>query len=227
MKLYHGTTPEVAKHARQTGLKPRNYTKVSNWQHTVESNPKMVYLSSAYAPYFGLCAANMHIGLVEVETDCLPQRWFRPDEDFVEQVTRGSGNVSGMLKDRTAWVRDNIDSFATSWRVSVDTLGNCAYKGAIPPSAITKVSLVDFTGCAAMAVAAFDPTITNINYRLYGDFYKLITRWCCGYEVLLDEFLNAGFSANLQVLPDDQVKAMRELWAGILGSQGKCVKCLT
>jgi hypothetical protein len=75
MKIYHGTTAKVAKQSLKHGLHPRIIHGNSNWKHSdTESNPYMVYLTTAYAPYFALNAIgdkDTHFGIVEIDLDKL------------------------------------------------------------------------------------------------------------------------------------------------------------
>jgi len=129
VKIYHGTTAAVAKRALAEGLKPRNATGKSNWKHSVESNPSLIYLTTTYAPYYALQGAQKRkgekIAIIEIETDLLDETKMRPDEDFIEQVTRrdkknSAGIVGDTMNERTAYIRNHIDEFDKSWKLSVE-----------------------------------------------------------------------------------------------------------
>ena len=124
MRLYHGTTEAVARKALKEGLLPRKLTgSEGNW----ESNPSessLVYLTTAYAAYFGSCASEVgeKIGIVEIETDLLDVKNLRPDEDFMEQGSRGvrdflpdflQGDLDECtdMNSRTAWFKDHLFVF--------------------------------------------------------------------------------------------------------------------
>jgi hypothetical protein len=230
MKLYHGTTVKVAATAPQTGLLPRALSKISNWSHTVVSHSWLVYLSKCYAPYFGLNAAKpgeTSFGLIEVETDLLREVWLRPDEDFIEQATRSAEAVKQFgikggkdIKKRTAWVRKNIDDFAPSWKTSVENLGNCSYKGMLPASAITKVSIIDLKLVPEINLMLLDPSISLANYKLCSEKYVMATRWCMGEKITAEEFLKGK---GLEILPEDEQKKMHEFWQIVLDRQQQCV----
>jgi hypothetical protein len=194
MILYHGTTAEVAEMAIRQGIKPRIATGKSNWKHTITSNPSMVYLTSIYAPYFAICAASedQRLGIIEIETDKLDPKWMRPDEDFIEQAFRMSPQydiipVKG-IKNRTKYVRNNIDKFQDLWTKSVEFMGNCAYKGVIPTTAITRVVTVDRNN-PSMEFNALDPIICIENFRLCKEQYQLLTKWFLGDPVSFEEWI--------------------------------------
>lgn len=230
MKLYHGTTEEVARKALKEGIKPRIATGKSNWKHTVESNPSMVYLTAAYAPFFGMQAARAFVdeepekdfsfGLIEIDTELLDQRWLMPDEDFIEQATRSQTHsiIKGKnMKQRTEWVRNNIHAFHQHWETSVNGLGNCGYKGIIPPSAITRVSVVQYSPNREV-IWAIDPCITTVNYRLVGEKYRELTRWFFKEALSIEKWAELTH-LNIFADIDDFAKQAKEHWEKILSNQ--------
>src|SRR6266568_7623655 len=95
MLLYHGTIADVARKALKEGLKPRKHHGKSNWEHTSESQPDCVYLTTCYAGYYAACASKGKLwGFIEVDTDLLDAKRFLPDEDFIEAAIRKSKNDS-------------------------------------------------------------------------------------------------------------------------------------
>jgi hypothetical protein len=213
MKLYHGTTEAIARKALKEGLKPRIATGKSNWKHTSESNPSLVYLTDTYAPYFAIAAtradSDEKIAIIEVDTAQLDDTWMRPDEDAIEQGTeKGHLGIKGTTqKQRTKWIRNHIDYFKSCWTDSLKLIGNCAYKGVIPPSAITRVVLNDRTN-RMMEWAAMDPTITTINYRFYGAKYRLLLKWYLGETVTTEEWFAAQHSAHEFLTGEERKKSI-------------------
>ncbi len=119
MKLYHGTSASVARGALSFGIQTREDSGVESLWEECPSRADIVYLTSAYAPYFGLHAAaaagEKELGLVEVELDDLWEPALVPDEDFVEQATSQSGapaNPEGSMEERTKYFRDHIEDYA-------------------------------------------------------------------------------------------------------------------
>ena len=128
---------------------------------------------------------------------------FFPDEDFVENLLRdkdfetileqnpklaydlqnGGYPWAGTVLKRTAWLRDNIGVVENFAEASLNSLGNISWRGRIPPAAITRVSLYDPKSNPAMTMAACDPTISTLNWRICAGKYEEITRWFLGYDV--------------------------------------------
>lgn len=195
MKLYHGTTAKVARAALAGGLRARGNRK-SNWEHA-PSRPDAVYLTSAYAMHFATCCADPKEklwGIVEVETDRLNPFRLAPDEDFLEQRGRKHDGVDGDMLARTKHYRDRLWGFQCdtggkpNWLHSVEGLGNCAHEGPIPADAVTRVALISKD--RADIRWASDPTISLINFRILGGYYKALTAVIFGDEP--DESALAG-----------------------------------
>lgn len=184
MRIYHGTTETVARAALTQGLAPRAHTQTKgNWE-ACPSNEKAIYLTDAYAGYFAACASDegSKWGLVEIETERLDRRLLVPDEDWLEQATRGQKappewglNRLRRMESRTRWFRQRLEAFAHLWTESIEGLGNCAYLGAIPASAVTRVCVFDPRANPMVAMACLDPIISLMNYRIVGDKYRALT----------------------------------------------------
>jgi len=182
VKLYHGTTEKVARRALEVGLQPREEQE-GNWKHTVEGGADRVYLTNSYAGYFAGCAAQEgeRWGIVEVDVEALDELWLVPDEDFLEQASRGDVNgPPGSMIERTVWFRDHIKVFQGHWKLSLELLGNCAYMDEIPPEAISKVAIYNPSGDNPMGWMAMDPVICLMNYKICGEKYRALTRWFVG-----------------------------------------------
>ncbi len=169
MRLVHGTRQFHAERAPVMGLSPRGRRK-SQWD--VKSHPAHVYLTSAYAIHYAVNAApaKTGMGLVEVETDLLDEDLLRPDEDPVAQCMDGHET----LLQKTAWARDNMRTVmlkGCDYKWSLEVIGNCAYAGAIPGAAVTRVVWID-NAAKSWLVGVFDPTITCLNFRILGRYYQ-------------------------------------------------------
>jgi hypothetical protein len=174
MKLFHGTSAVVARQAKIEGLKPRG-DRDGNWDEC-PSRSDLVYLTTAYAPYFAFCTKDAdEFGIVEVDADLLDETLLLPDEDFMEQATRGQ--FEGSMEERTMMFRDNLEEFAGFWKRSIDGLGNCAYKGDIPPDAITNVAVFSRDIPPEIGMSVLDPSISIMNYQICGSKYRAITEW--------------------------------------------------
>lgn len=212
MRLYHGTCASRLPMIMERGILPRSGSKRSNWDHSVTSNPNCVYLTSAYAIYFALCASKDGDGpvVLEVETDRLDQDMLVPDEDLMEQGTRGQDDLpkSWTMQRRTCWYRKRLLEYNHAWRVSVENMGNCAYWGTIPPEAITRVATIDGKRQDTLCVMALDPSITIINYRIVGDKYRAMTAWLFG-----DEFEDPATDAAIKQMQNrpEYYRTLREI----------------
>lgn len=193
MKLYHGTNVASARAILQQGLTPRRVLQ-SVWGQAPSGHDR-VYLTDAYALYFAGNAAmndsnprtpgvkrDKRWAILEIDTDRLNQKRFVPDEDFLEQVTRGRTDSGCPTKltsmvDRTVWFRDHITWYASYWQESLRSLGTCAYRGTIPVAAISRVVLFNPKANPVMALRAMDPTISVLNYRYLGPTYRALVRW--------------------------------------------------
>lgn len=224
VKLYHGTSETVAREAMRVGLKPRSHTGKNNWRHSIESHPNLVYLTVAYAPYFAANAVGQsqsRPAIIEVETDLLNRTRLRPDEDFVaEALQQQQGAVRGQNEFRklTREVLSSIDGYARYWKQSLQCLGNCAHKGPIPVSAITRVAFIDAEKAAGAFHEAQDPVISVTNFRYFGNRHRLLTRWFAGYEVAAEEIICADeFLKMLSATPEKRNDIV-EHWTKVLAA---------
>lgn len=177
MRLYHGTSEAVARKILVEGIKPRGKRK-SLWKEC-PSRHDLVYMSRLYAPYFAATTSGSkhRWALVEVETDDLCGSLLMPDEDWVEQGSRGGFMSHLKMSERTKWIRDRIERWQDLWKMSVEKLGNCSYMGTIPVEAIRGVVLFAPSTNPWISMMATDPTITPMNAQLCGDKYLALTKW--------------------------------------------------
>jgi hypothetical protein len=226
MKIYHGTNEHTALKALNEGLKPRIATGKSNWKHTTESNPSMVYLTDTYAPYFAFSATPLddkgefteRMAIIEIDTELLDERWMMPDEDAIEQMTRHPDDTKEFgikgksVKQRTKWVRDHINEFQHCWEISLSRIGNCAYKGTIPVEAITRVVLHNESN-QVMNMQIAQPTITTMNFKFYGNWYKMLTKWFAGYDVTVDELFATRLMGASSLLSEEERAMEHKAWS--------------
>lgn len=195
LKLYHGTSGSRAAQIISGGfLEPRGNQK-GNWGHTCPSRPDCVYLTDIYGGYFAFAAVQRRkdrAAVFEVETDLLVQEKLIPDEDFLEQATRGKDNVPGDIKKRTQFYREGSHRVPKLWTSSVEHLGTCAYLGRIPMSAVTRVSFIDLEHHMPIALMLSDPSITLANHRFCSERYRTLTRWIFGEQVKAKDALGWG-----------------------------------
>ena len=196
--LYHGTRAGALSTILAGGLVPRRDRGVEgNWRHSIESNSRAVYLTDAYPLHFAGSAARVGEPLLifEVVVQKLHPFSLAPDEDFLEQATRGNDNFAAAgddMKTRTRWFRHcALTEFASHWQDSLRGLGTCTYFGIIPPAAISRWAVVP-ASCPLVRMS--DPTITLMNYQILGGYYRQLVRRIFGDPV---DFGNAGSMRDL------------------------------
>ena len=186
MKIYHGTSAKNLKSILNYGIKPRGRgNRKSNWDHTVISRVGHVYMTTAYALYFALCAKGKgDMGLVvEIDTGKLDESWLYPDEDFIAQALEKTEAKHGVgnrptLNERTAQI--DLESYRHCWEKSLEYMGNCSYRGPVPSSAITRYATIDFKKRPEIAMTSMDPSICIDNYRFCGWKYRGLVAWLFG-----------------------------------------------
>lgn len=179
MLLYHGTDARYLPRILRQGLRPRG-SRPGNFQHTVASNTKAVYMTDAYALYFAFVAAkNMQWMVLEIDSDKLDQCLLLPDEDFLEQYGRANGADAPLkiysIAKRTAWYRNHITRWmdGKSWKSSLVHLGTCQYLDTVQPGALTRAAIIDGQQNLHMRFVV-DPFINTVNYALMADTYRRI-----------------------------------------------------
>lgn len=174
MRLYHGTCARHLERILDRGLEPRRRRK-GNWKE-FPSRPEMVYLTTAYAPYFAISAAKNNMALIlEVEPD--PANLY-PDEDFISQVLAFQSGKS--LEEVHRKVVRNLEGYRHHSRDSLEGLGNASHRGSIPSSRISRYCLLDSNLRPELAMFALDPSISIMNYRFCGARYRSIISWLFG-----------------------------------------------
>lgn len=183
MKLYHGTSSAVALAALREGLRTRQSHGGDTMWPDNPSRPDAVYLTDAYALYFGLVTLSREdsladgraVGVVEVDTDLLDEYQLVPDEDALEQVYRGRDKVRGSMEQRTAYYRKRLHKYVGKHHGSLAVMGTCAHLGDIPREAVTRIAIVEPQRQPLLCMQALDPTISVMNYMIMGQKYRDLT----------------------------------------------------
>ena len=186
MKLYHGTSASVADIAKVNGLLPRGmFGGESRWKE-YPSRQDCVYLTSLLGGYFALATDDPTI--IEIDTTFLDTGSFWPDEDFVEQVSRKKKARKKMIC-RTSGIKENLEQYAGAWVIdgqqmkgweaSLYGLGTCAYRGVVPPEAITKIVYLRNKFHPIIAILRRGiPVVGNVQTKKRR--LELATRWLFG-----------------------------------------------
>jgi hypothetical protein len=141
-KLYHGTSDRYLSAILSKGLIPRGRRK-GNWQK-VPSRPGAVYLTKSYPFQFAFNSMRKgteKLVVFEVALSKLSNAQLEPDEDFIAWCI--SHDEGRPLVEANAEVRQAFRTYSHLWTESLAEMGCCAYRGAIPASAITRYCLLD------------------------------------------------------------------------------------
>lgn len=178
MKLFHGTNASRVPAILEHGLRSRGRRR-GNWKD-FPSRHDMVYLTEAYACYYGFQAADKDEGVAvfEIDLDRLDHSLLYPDEDFIAQVLAHQRGES--LEKVHREVRRRLAGYQHHWRDSLKGLGNVCYRGLIPASAITRYAVLGSDSCFQFRIAACDPSISLMNYRFCSDKYRSMMQWLFG-----------------------------------------------
>lgn len=153
--LYHGTTKESADQIKKEGFV---YGKKYNWEGAIRSKENFIYLSTAYAPYYAMAAKSNSNNCAIIKV-IFNKYDIYPDEDFIHYTYRiPIQNI-------------NIEDYKELAFGSLNYLGNIA----IRPNKIKIVGITYFNAKNLLTVC--DPSITPINYKFMGDYYKGLTEW--------------------------------------------------
>ncbi len=175
MRLVHGTTTRHLDQILKEGLRPR-WSRESVWENC-PSNPRMVYLSSAYALHYAMNS----IGSIGEADDCLlvevevNKQFLYPDEDFYAQAMFDCNQTC--LIERTLASIPLIEFGLSDKRrrelaeLSLLRMGNCCHMGTIHPRAIRRLAVIPRDKLWRIVMGGFDPTITILNFAIMGDHY--------------------------------------------------------
>jgi hypothetical protein len=176
--LYHGTGSRALGTILSGGLKPRGRKK-GNWE-SFPSRPDMVYLTTAYAPYFAINSSKKgdKALILEIDFSKLEISKLYPDEDFIAQVL--SVQEDRPLDEVHEEVCEDLEGYQHCLSDSLGGLGNCSYKGVVPAVAISRYVLLDCESRSDLAMMAMDPCISLMNYKFCGNRYRSVISWLFG-----------------------------------------------
>ena len=194
--LYHGTSERHLTTILNDGLVPRGRRK-GNWKHSILSAPDRVYLTNAYPIYFAFAATTPGSKeggvIIEVDTELMAAQRFVPDEDALEQSTRGRDNVSGNIKERTLHYRNAAPMYSMFADESIAALGTCAYMGKVEAQHISRVAVISHDKLIELALH-FDPMISLANYYIMGEHYRSSVRWLSEGDDLFPHITRDGIN---------------------------------
>lgn len=197
IRLQHGTSFGHYSDILANGLRPRGVSP-SVWEQA-PSDPDHVYLTKAYAFYFGQNAVAGEeawaddILIVEAEVDIAD---LSPDEDYIVQMPDVflslCPDYAGPreFEDKLYAVNDALRELPFEERIvlaqrSLAGIGNARHRGAIAPSRFTRMARVPKEDISRIVFSGFDPFINVHNYRFCGEDYRqmseaLMTKYALG-----------------------------------------------
>jgi hypothetical protein len=201
MFLYHGTTERHLPRILEHGLQPRKEHNEDNWAHSVSSHPECVYLSVAYPLYFADGALKdgddkSRLIVLEIDTDYLDEDLLGPDEDFLAQVNADPSKKDLPMKEKNEYYREIIHKY--DYKSSLAGIGNCTYRGTIPPEAITRIVFLTHKAYVNIFWSGYDPMISVINFRMKGENYMKSTKWLFDPDEVEQEYAEFPNPHNLQ-----------------------------
>ena len=213
MLLYHGSNEAFLPAIRKEGLKPRGTGK-SQWKK-YPSRPDMVYLTVAYPFYFSLNIEGRKGRplVLEIDSRKLAQSCFFPDEDFIVQ-TMARGDTRKIAAIHTD-IRNRLEDFQKNWKGSIKGLGNCCYKGIIPPTAIKRVCFFKPKARPFLARLMNDPQISLLNFHICKAKYTTLVAWMFGDTPELPND-NQQFAEAILANPDQLSAEVQPQIQGIL-----------
>lgn len=204
--IAHGTAAAHLSAIAQRGIAPRGVTGRNNWEHTVGSNKRTVYLTSAYALYFASQAsapdATGTLALIEVLPDLVAATRLQADEDAVEQIMRARpkdepARVHGWdMERRTIWYRSRAHLYP--WQDSLLALGTCGHRGIVAPQSLGRVVTVSHeTSMDLILRYGLDPIISVQAFYYIGAKYTEAQRWLFGDVATLRDAPMVGPASGL------------------------------
>jgi hypothetical protein len=209
-KLYHGTSSRYLPKILKKGLLPRtDLRRKSHWEaNGTPSAEDRVYLTTAYAPYFGYAGTRDRKGdtvaVLEIDTGLIPATavWVA-DEDAIAYVSKATDphplDDQGEMVARTAKARQKALQLATEGvfgaAESLNVMGTCAVIGHIPPEAITRY----VTGLHPIkTLLMWDAVVSPINYRFLGGRYEQQTQELFEPQSELNRYLSGEVIDHLK-----------------------------
>jgi hypothetical protein len=177
--LYHGTSLAAWEAIVRAGeLVPRGAAE-GNWSHTVVSHEAAIYLSTAYATYFAACATREESKgvVIEIDVASLAGEQLCCDEDAYALLDLKHKHAGRHLAELVEQAKLELPTGLEYAKASLELMGNCAYLGSIPLSAVTRAVSIDWDANPELAHTALEPVISPQNFRFLGDFYIRLTHW--------------------------------------------------
>ena len=176
IRLSHGTSARHLDSILTDGLRARG-TASSVWD--CESDPRMVYLTTAYSLFFALNAAEIDEDALIVEVS-LPVSKLYCDEDVYAQATYPTWEFRS--KFTLAQYTQQCRNFLHTERVgtrrrklaceSLRLMGTACYRGTISPNCITRIARIGHEAVSSLVMKEADPVLSILNYQFFEARYR-------------------------------------------------------
>lgn len=157
--FFHGTSEKNARQIEKHGFKSDCQY---NWK--IKGKKGFVYLSTAYAPFYAMCADKEGNGLALIKVEVDENHLF-PEDDFL-MTALGKPKYTQKELDQI-----KLKDYKKYWKESVQHMGNVAVK----PQNIKILGIRYFNGKGLLWFC--DPVISPINYKVCGEYYKKLSEW--------------------------------------------------
>lgn len=164
----------------------------SHWEHP--SNEDAVYLTTAYALHYASSEMQGRFAaILDLDPTALNPDHLVADEDSYALATvRGYEWLTKLpLAERVTYWREHLAE--TDAAESLRVLGNCAYLGSIPTSAVRGVRLLEKREVSRLVMGVSDPAISPANFKLLGGTNQRFSAWLVGRQKPEDEELTTWF----------------------------------
>lgn len=182
MLMYHGTSARYLQSILDRGLTPR-MDGDGNWSEgDLGSRKTAVYLTNSYSLHFAIQAASGEdMLIVEVDLEDVPEYFRGPDEDFLEQATRGHPDLKHLgesMEERTRhFASCDWFDYCHLWKESIKNLGTCCVQEGVPRDLIQRYAIIPRRH---PIIYMSDCSITLMNYAICGPYYRNLSKFVFG-----------------------------------------------
>lgn len=141
--------------------------------------------------------------LIEVDTARLDESNFRPDEDWLARLTyrlncadRGQAldlhTPEGWeaLRQLQYEICDDMTPNAHLWELCLENCGSVAHRGAIPPDAISRVSVLPLSNVQFVELAlVVDGNCLDMPQQAQTQMHRAVLKWMLGHALSIDDWV--------------------------------------
>jgi hypothetical protein len=113
--------------------------------------------------------------VLEVDSDLLDLTLLHPDEDYISARLKATNQKMAHEK-----IRQKLWKWQSLWKESLEMMGNCCYKGTIPPLALTRYAKWDHKRLPGLSSLASRQVVNVQGYLLVKPFRLGLIAWLFG-----------------------------------------------